>query len=81
MDKWALDRPVGGIPLGEFKGLLKEGMAEAERRIAEARVAYAPDVEQQRPDLPAEDRFVGDMTVGELRALIRKVLEEERRRD
>ncbi|HID61525.1 MAG TPA: hypothetical protein EYP49_02085 [Anaerolineae bacterium] len=44
-------------------------------------MAYAADVERQRPDLPAEDRPVGDMTVGELRALLREVLEEKRRRD
>jgi hypothetical protein len=81
MDKRTLAQPVGKMTVGEFKELLKEEMAEAKRRIAEARVAYAADVEQQRPDLPAEDRSVGDMTVGELRALIRKVLEEERRKD
>ncbi|TEU21976.1 MAG: hypothetical protein E3J21_01005 [Anaerolineales bacterium] len=69
------------MTVGEFKELLKEEMAEAERQFAEAKVAYAADVEQQRPDLPAEDRSVGDMTVGELRALIREILEEERRRD
>jgi hypothetical protein len=69
------------MSVSEFKELLKEEMAEAERQIAEAKVAYAADVEQQRLDLPAEDRSVGDMTVGELRALIREALEEERRKD
>jgi hypothetical protein len=69
------------MTVGEFKRLVKEEMAETERRIAEAGLAYLADVEQQRPDLPAEDRSVGDMTMGELRALIREVLEEERRRD
>jgi hypothetical protein len=69
------------MAVGEFKELMGEEIAGAERQIAEARVAYAADVEQQRPDLPAVDRSVGEMTVGELRALIRAVLEEERSRD
>lgn len=81
MDKRALAQPVGKMTVGEFKELLKEEMAEAERQFAEAGVAYAADVEQQRPDLPPEDRSLGDMTVGELKELIREVLEEERRRD
>ena len=81
MDKRTLAQPVGKMTVGEFKELVKEGMAEAERQIAEAGVAYAADVEQLRPDLPPEDRPLGDMTVGELRALIREVLEEEWRRD
>jgi hypothetical protein len=81
MDKRTLAQPVGEMTVGEFKELVKEEMAEAEKQIAEAGVAYVADVEQQRPDLPAEDRPVGDMTAGELRALIREVLEEERRRD
>jgi hypothetical protein len=69
------------MAVGEFKELMGEEIAGAERQIAEAGVAYAADVEQQRPDLPAMDRSVGEMTVGELRALIRAVLEEERSRD
>jgi hypothetical protein len=81
MDERELAQPVSRVTVSEFKELVKEEMAEAERQIAEARMAYAADVEQQRPDLPVEDRSVGDMTVGELRALIREVLEEERRRD
>jgi hypothetical protein len=81
MGKWALDRPVSGMPLGKFKELVREEIAEADGQITEARVTYAADVEQQRPDLPAEGRSVGDMTVGELRALLRAVLEEEQRRD
>jgi hypothetical protein len=81
MDERTLARSVGKMTVGEFKELVKEEMAKAERQIAEARVAYVADVEQQRPDLPAEDRSVGDVTVGELRALLRKVLEEERHKD
>lgn len=81
MGERTLAQPVGKMTVGEFKELVKEEMAEAERQIAEARVAYAAGVEQQRPDLPTEDRSVGDMTVGELRALIREILEEERRKD
>jgi hypothetical protein len=81
MDKRTLAQSVGKMTVGEFKELLKEEMAEAERQIAEAGVAYAADVEQLRPDLPPEDRSLGDMTVGELRTLIREVLEEERHRD
>jgi len=67
------------MTVGEFKDLVKSEMAG--RQIAEARMACVADVEQQRVDLPAADRPMGDMTVGELRALIREVLEEERRRD
>jgi len=81
MDKRTLAQSVGKMTVGEFKELMGEVIAGAERQIAEARVAYAADVEQQRPDLPAMDRSVGEMTVGELRALIRAVLEEERSRD
>lgn len=81
MDKRMSARPVGKMAVGEFKELMGEEIAGAERQIAEARVTYAADVEQQRPDLPAVDRSVGEMTVGELRALIRAVLEEERSRD
>jgi hypothetical protein len=81
MDKRMSARPVGKMAVGEFKELMGEEIAGAERQIAEPRVAYAADVEQQRPDLPAVDRSVGEMTVGELRALIRAVLEEERSRD
>jgi hypothetical protein len=81
MSEQELARPVGKMTGGEFKELVREEMAEAERRIAEARVAYAADVEERRPDLPAEDRPLGEMTIGELRALIREVLEEERHRD
>lgn len=81
MDERTLAQPVGEMTVGEFKELVKEEMAEAERQIGEARVTYVADVEQQRPDLPIEDRLVGDMTVGELRALLREILEEERRRD
>jgi hypothetical protein len=81
MDKRTLVQPVGIMTVGEFKELVRAEIAEAGRRIAEARVAYAADVERQQPDLPAEDRSVGDMTVGELRALLREILEEERRRD
>ena len=81
MDKRTLAQSVGEMTVGEFKKLVKEAAAEARKQIAEAKVAYAADVEQQRPDLPAEDRSVGDMTVGGLRALIREVLEEEWRRD
>jgi hypothetical protein len=69
------------MTVGEFKELMGEEIAGVERQIAEARLAYAADVEQQRPDLPAMDRSVGEMTVGELRALIRAVLEEEWSRD
>jgi hypothetical protein len=81
MDKRMSTQPVGKMAVGEFKELMGEEIAGAERQIAEAGVAYAADVEQQRPDLPAVDRSVGEMTVGELRALIRAVLEEERSRD
>lgn len=81
MGKQTSAQPVGKMTVGEFKELVKEEVAEAERQIAEAGVAYATGVEQQRSDLPAEDRPVGDMTAGELRALIREVLEEERRKD
>ena len=81
MDKRTLTQPVGKMTVGKFKELLKEEIAEAEKQIAEAGVAYAADVEQQRPDLPPEDRSLGDMTVGELKELIREVLEEEQRRD
>ena len=44
MDKWALDRPVGGMPLGEFKELLKEAVAEARKQIAEGKVHRLEDV-------------------------------------
>lgn len=81
MGKRELGQPVVKMTVGEFKELVKEEMAEARKQISEAKVTYAAKVEQQRLHLPAEDRSVGDMTVGELRALIREVLEEERRRD
>jgi predicted HTH domain antitoxin len=81
MDRWALEQPVSEMPLGKFKELVKEAVTEARKQIAELKVAYAIEVEQQEPDLLAEDRSVGDMTVGELRALLREILEEEWRRD
>jgi predicted HTH domain antitoxin len=81
MDRWALEQPVSEMPLGKFKELVKEAVTEARKQIAELKVAYAIEVEQQEPDLLAEDRSVGDMTVGELRALLREILEEERSRD
>jgi hypothetical protein len=81
MDKLTRAQPVSEMTVGELKELVREAVVEAGKQITEARVAYAADVEQQRPDLPAMDRSVGEMTVGELRALIKAVLEEEWSRD
>ncbi len=66
---------------GELRELVRDVLAEAEKRVAEAKVAYVTEAGQRPPDLPAEERVVGELTVDEMRALLREVLEEERRRD